>query len=91
MLQFEWDNQKNALNQKRHGVSFEVAVLIFNDPNIVTFLDTRIDYGEDRWISIGMAGQTVLIVVHTLREGYDGEEVIRIISARKATTSEERR
>lgn len=92
MPYFEWDRRKNAANKKNHRVSFEVATLIFNDPNLVSYLDTRFDYGEERWISVGsICGSGVLIVAHTLREEHNGEEIIRIISARKATRREEER
>ena len=86
---FEWDENKNRANQKKHHVSFEVATLIFDDPDIISILDERFDYAEDRWISIGLAlGRVELVVAHTVMENEDGEEIIRIISARKATAAE---
>ena len=86
---FEWDENKNRTNQNKHRVSFEVASLIFDDPNIISILDERFDYPEERWISLGLASNRVeLVVAHTVMENEDGEEVIRIISARRATNAE---
>lgn len=83
-MQFEWDTDKNRINQSRHGVSFEVAMQIFNDPNIISLIDHRFDYSEERWISLGsVQGLTVLVVAHLVKEGKN-EETIRIISARRA-------
>lgn len=92
MPKLEWDENKNRSNVGRHHLSFETAALVFDDPNILSVLDQRFDYGEERWISIGMAaGLLVLTVAHTARENDDGEEIIRIISARKATKAERER
>ncbi len=89
---FEWDENKNKSNQKKHGVSFEVAMLAFNDPNILTWLDNRYDYGEERWISIGLATERLLLqVAHVVEEDKNGEEIIRIISARKGHSRDWRR
>ena len=85
-MQFEWDENKNQLNQRKHGISFEEAKEIFFG-TIFTSVSEKIDYGEIREISIGKI-QNVLIVavVHTDRNGK-----IRIISARKATPKERRK
>ncbi|MEC9359948.1 MAG: BrnT family toxin [Pseudomonadota bacterium] len=89
-MRFEWDPRKNALNRAKHGLSFETAVLVFEDPLSVTVFDRKVD-GEDRWHTIGMAGGiTLLLVVHTVTDD-SGEEVIRLISARKATANERKR
>ncbi len=85
-MEFEWDDAKAALNLRKHGVAFEDAAHVFLDPGRVVVVDDRIDYGEDRWLTIGWAGAALLVVVHTLR-GTD-EEVVRIISARKANAGE---
>ena len=83
-MQFEWDNDKNRINQSRHGVSFEIAMQIFNDPNIMSWIDQRFDYREERWISLGSVhGLTILVVAHQVKEGKN-EETVRIISARRA-------
>ena len=80
---YEWDPQKARANIAKHGVSFEVAIRIFEGP-VLTRCDDSYDYGELREISIGMVGvAVVLVVVHTDRSGST-----RIISARPATRSE---
>ncbi|ABQ26452.1 BrnT family toxin [Geotalea uraniireducens] len=82
-----WDEQKNMSNKAKHGVSFETAALVFDDPLHLSMLD-RIEGGEERWQTMGMVGNVVvLLVAHTFIED-DGEEVARIISARKATRKE---
>jgi uncharacterized DUF497 family protein len=82
-MQCEWDENKNAQNLKKHGISFEEAQEIF-DGIVFTAIDERFDYGEIREISIGaIQGVVIVTVVHTERNG-----VIRIISARKATRQE---
>ena len=87
---FEWDNRKNVGNQEKHGISFETAQLVFNDPYQLSIQDRHVD-GEERWQTIGeISGITIVIVAHTFRER-DGEEVIRLISARQATKQERQR
>jgi uncharacterized DUF497 family protein len=87
-LRFEWDDKKNARNRRKHRISFETAVLVFQDPRRVTVFDSEVD-GEERWHTVGLVkGQIVVLVVHTM-EG-DGDEVVRMISARKATPTERR-
>jgi len=82
-MQFEWDENKNAQNLKKHGISFEEAQEIF-DGIVFTAIDERFDYGEIREISIGaIQGVVIVTVVHTERN-----QLIRIISARKATRQE---
>ena len=86
-MRFIWDDEKSRRNLAKHKVSFETAKLVFDDPRAVSRLD-RIENGEERWQTLGLAGGIViLLVAHTYREE-DGEEVIRIISARKATPRE---
>ncbi len=87
MIRFEWDEDKNLANQKKHGIDFETARLVFDDPLCVTFVE-RIKGGEERWHALGwIENIIVIVVVHTYRE--DGsDEVIRIISARRATRHE---
>jgi uncharacterized DUF497 family protein len=87
----EWDERKDQRNRIKHGVSFETACLVFEDPNHLSIQD-RHEEGEERWQTLGLAGGiVVLLVAHTWREEDNGEEVMRIISARKATTRERRR
>lgn len=87
-MQFEWDKSKNQANKKKHGISFELACLIFEDPFILSIPDHRFDYSEERWRSLGLIKDMVIYVAHTVGEDTNGEEIIRIISARKATPSE---
>ena len=82
-MKFEWDETKNKANIRKHGVSFEIAKRIFEGP-VLTWLDNRMDYGEDRYISVGLVERTALIVVaHT-----DRESRTRLISARPASRRE---
>jgi uncharacterized protein len=86
IMAFEWDSKKDALNRKKHGISFNEACEIFQGP-VLTAEDTRQDYGEVRLVSIGaLAGLVVVVVVHTDRDGR-----VRIISARKANRKERRK
>ena len=86
-MRFEWDEKKNQANRRKHKVSFETATLVFEDPHAISVLE-RIEEGEERWQTVGIAGGVVVMfVAHTYRES-DGEEVVRIISARKATPRE---
>lgn len=85
---FSWDDAKNAKNQRKHGVGFEVATLVFDDPLHVSRLE-RIENGEPRWQTLGMAdGVVLLLVAHTWHEAESGAEHIHIISARRATLLE---
>jgi len=86
---FEWDNVKAVSNFRKHGVSFEIALEIFDDPLSQSAQD-RIVNGEYRWQTIGMARGSLLKVVHTIREDEDSTEVFRIISARHAEPRERR-
>ena len=80
---FEWGKAKAAANESKHGVSFELAALAFKDPFAIERIDDRRQYGEERFILIGMAKDVVLFVVYTERA-----ERIRLISARRATKQE---
>ena len=83
-LTFEWDEEKDLLNQRKHGVSFEEAKTIFNDPRSITIADEQHSDEEDRYLDLGISSRGRLIVVsYTEREPN-----IRIISCRKATKSE---
>lgn len=94
-IRFSWDETKNRSNQRKHdGIAFEMAAQVFRDPFRLTRHD-RIEGGEERWQTLGVVhGVTVLLVAHTITEDDDeGEsvEVIRIISARRATPRERKR
>jgi len=90
---FEWDETKAQTNYRKHGISFSAAARVFDDPLHYTRQD-RIENGEYRWQTIGLVeGCLVLLVAHTLHTeiGDEGDipcEVIRIISARRATKQE---
>jgi uncharacterized DUF497 family protein len=96
-VRYEWDEGKNRGNQRRHaGISFELAALIFEDERCLVGRDHIDESGEQRWHAIGTAqiepgASAVLLVVHVYREGDHGEEIIRIISARRAEKHEIRR
>ena len=83
---FEWDTNKASLNLKKHGVSFEEASTVFDDPLFITFLDEEHSIDEERYITLGLSkANNLLLIAHTDRAG-----TIRIISARKATKNERR-
>lgn len=88
-MTFEWDDNKEQINIKKHGMDFETASRVFDDENrIEIYDDLHSDY-EDRYITIGMIDEITCIamVVYTER----GTDVIRVISARKATPKERRK
>ena len=88
-IEFEWDESKNKSNQKKHHVSFETALHIFKDPFLLSRQD-RFESGEYRWQAVGLiANQVVVLVAHTSNFA-EFTEVIRIISARKATSQEKK-
>ena len=89
-MRFEWDETKDAHNLLKHGVGFEAASLVFDDPLQLSVQDREVD-GEERWQTIGMAGGVLLLLVAHTFEDEDGEEVVRIISARKANAQERTR
>lgn len=85
-MEFDWNPDKAALNFEKHGISFQEAATVFNDPLSMTFPDPDHSIGESRYVMIGLSrfGQ-LLVIAHT-----DREEKVRIISARKATRQEKR-
>jgi uncharacterized protein len=82
--QFEWDQAKARRNYTKHGVTFDFARKAFADPFMVEVLDDSEDYGEERFLVIGMAGGELLSVIYTPRQGR-----FRLISARRATKDEQ--
>jgi uncharacterized DUF497 family protein len=90
-IRFEWDEAKNASNQRKHGISFEDASEVFKDPLFVSIKE-RIQDGEQRWQTYGeVDGYLLVMMAHTVREeNRQGAmvEVIRIISARYASRKE---
>ncbi|MBB5686275.1 BrnT family toxin [Sphingobium boeckii] len=90
-IRFEWDPDKAAGNLAKHGVGFALASRVFSDPFALSHQD-RIEGGVYRWQTLGMVeGWLLLLVAHTMRDESDGSEIIRIISARRATRAERKR
>ena len=92
-VRFIWDQDKNRSNQRKHdGISFQEAILVFRDPLRLSRQD-RFEQGEERWQTTGVVrGVTVLMVAHTVTELGDNGliEVVRVISARRASAKERR-
>jgi uncharacterized protein len=88
MIRFDWDERKNKSNRAKHGVWFEEAQSVFDDPHARVFYDQEHSEEEDRLILLGMSlTGRLLVVVHCYREA---DSLVRIISARKATKREAR-
>ena len=85
-MRFEWDEAKNRQNLAKHGINLETAALVFEDPYVLSDPDRVVD-DEERWQTIGTIGVLIVLVAH-LWWDEDGEEVIRLISARKASSAE---
>ena len=84
---FKWDEKKNSLNKKKHGISFEEAQTVFVDDNALLIHDPDHSDEEDRFILVGLSSSfRILVVCHCYR---NGDDIIRIISARKATRYEQ--
>jgi uncharacterized DUF497 family protein len=89
LLRFEWDSDKNAENKRKHGVSFGEAQAVFLDENALMIHDPDHSDDEDRFILLGLSAKIRLLAVcHCYRKS---DEVIRLISARKATRNEQKR
>lgn len=87
-IKFEWDEKKNEINKKKHGLSFEEAREVFGDENAILFDDPDHSLEEDRFLIIGsIKSLKICIVSHCYR---DNNNVIRLISARTATKNEKR-
>jgi uncharacterized protein len=85
---FEWDENKSSLNKEKHGISFKEAQTVFYDEDALLIHDPDHSHEEDRFILIGLSSSIrMLVVCHCYRKN---DEVIRIISARKATHSEQK-
>ncbi len=82
-MRFTWHQPKRQVNLKKHGVDFVDAERVFAGPTF-TFEDDRKDYGEQRWITLGLLGRKVIVVVHT-----ETEDEIRVISMREADNDEQ--
>ncbi len=91
MIQFEWDPAKARSNQRKHGIRFEDAMHVFDDPQALFELDRSDEFGELRGHAIGLIGEVaVVLVAHTIREEAE-DEIVRSISARRATRQERKR
>jgi uncharacterized DUF497 family protein len=90
MRLFEWDPAKDAANRRKHGVGFEVAMAVFDDPFELTEYDL-FEGGEHRWRTTGVTeGSMILMVAYTWKLDPEGHDIIRIISARPAEPRERR-
>ncbi|MCK4515504.1 MAG: BrnT family toxin [Spirochaetaceae bacterium] len=89
-MRFEWEAKKNQGNIRKHGVSFEEAREVFDDPLHIALLDERFTYFQERWITIGATKRRRLVVAANLYFDDHDDEVVRIISAREATINERR-
>ena len=86
---FDWDPNKAKTNRKKHGIGFEQASTIFLDPRMITVFDTEHSEHEDRWATIGINKDGILlVVVHTFQQLDADSSRIRMISARKAIRKE---
>ncbi len=86
MIKFEWDAKKNQINIKKHGIAFEEAETVFYDDHAILFDDPDHSTEEERFLILGISQKEKLCIVsHCYRSA---GEVIRIISARKATKTE---
>ena len=79
-MRYEWDPRKNRLNERKHGISFELAVLAFDDENYILTEDRVDEAGEQRWraigyVSLGSGTGDVMTVAHVYREEENGEEI----------------
>lgn len=85
---FEWDEEKAENNFRKHGIRFEEAALVFDDPFAVSKCE-RVENGEQRWQTIGVScGFLLMLVAHTVHSESAGIEVLRIISARRVDRKE---
>jgi uncharacterized protein len=85
-MKYEWDAAKNTVNIEKHGIDFSEAHELFGGNRLI-FLDARKDYGEERFITVGLISDRLIVAVYTQRQ----EEIIRIISIRKANSREKER
>jgi len=90
IVKIEWDETKSTINKRKHGLSFEEAAGVFDDPLHLSLLDERFDRGEERWITLGQINDHMIIVAAHTYMDIEGNETVRIISARRATGKEER-
>lgn len=82
-MKFIWNGEKRQSNLKKHGLDFGDAETVFAGPTF-TFEDSRHNYGEQRWVTLGLLGLQVVVIVHT-----ETQNEIRIISMREASNHEQ--
>lgn len=87
-MKFEWSDEKNNLNIEKHQISFDEAKEVFLDSMHISKLDHRFGYFEERWITLGKTTKDKILVVANMFFDENGEEIIRIISARKTNLKE---
>jgi uncharacterized DUF497 family protein len=86
---FEWDPAKALGNRRKHGVSFELAAEVFQDPLLLSMFDEEHSEHEERWVTLGQTSNgQLLVVIHTYQEIDERSAVVRIISARPAVKPE---
>lgn len=86
-MEFEWDENKNQANLRKHGISFSRACEVFADPNHLSVIENYYD-GEERWRTLGMTKDFLAVVVISVYRDTENIEVIRIVSARRADRRE---
>lgn len=90
-MRFVWAPEKDKINVRKHNISFTQSCYVFSDPYSLTLFDESHSEYEDRWVTLGqIQDETIMVVVHTFRD-LENDEVIRIVSARKATKRERQR
>lgn len=87
---FDWDQDKQHQNIKKHGLDFSFASLVFSDPLALVVYD-RFESGEHRWHAFAHVGNRVLLVVHTYPNGNEESDWIRVVGLREATKQERMR
>ncbi len=91
MIKFEWDENKNSQNIKKHQIDFAEACTAFFDDNALIIEDVEHSTKEERFILLGFTAKSkIVIVCHCFKQETNGDEIIRIISCRKATRNEEK-
>jgi len=90
LFQFEWDELKAAANVVKHGVSFELASTVFNDPRLFTVANLEHSETEERWLSIGWSSKGTLLSIAYQWSESDAATKVRLISPRAATQAEVR-
>ena len=83
-MRFEWDEAKRKVNLRKHRIDFVAVEKVLLTSETMSYIDERFSYGEERFITLGLLDGKVIAIVHTIEE-----EVIRVISARKAMKNEE--